>query len=90
MIPPNINLVLLDLVYYNENEKLIKYYYNAVNGYYDCLSIAKTQQLIKANYGVTLLIDDVRKAFNSIAGNDIKQDTIFLFKNGVTDIYKED
>ena len=79
-----------DIKTVNENEKLIKYYYNAVNGYYDCLSIAKTQQLIKANYGVTLLIDDVRKAFNSIAGNDIKQDTIFLFKNGVADIYKED
>lgn len=79
-----------DIKTVNENEKLIKYYYNAVNGYYDCLSIAKTQQLIKANYGVTLLLDDVRKAFNSIAGNDIKQDTIFLFKNGVTDIYRED
>lgn len=75
-----------DIKTVNENEKLAKYYYDAEKGYYDCLSIAKTQQLIKTNYGVTLLIDDVRKAYNSIAGNDIKQDTIFLFGNGVTDI----
>ena len=75
-----------DIKTVNENEKLTNYFYDTSKGYYDCLSLAKTQQLIKANYGITLLIDDVRKAYNSIAENDIKQDTIFLFENGVTDI----
>lgn len=75
-----------DIKTVNENEKLTNYFYDTSKGYYDCLSLAKTQQLIKANYGITLLIDDIRKAYNSIAGNDIKEEDIFLFKNGVTDI----
>lgn len=82
---PNFLVSEFDIKTVYEKGELNKYYYDKNKGYYDKLTVPKLQQLIKKEYELTLLVEDIKKGFNAIAGDDKKQDNIYLFENGVLD-----